>query len=262
MINNFFLILWCIQLFFESLPVSSSGHRKIFVQLMKYFGLYENELELKEDVEFAMHFPTLFIIIFFCLFHLKELIINPASLSSELFFFIQYLFISSFVTGIFYLLFKFIDIKKIPIGIGFLITSILLLSLNFKSAGTILYPSLTSAFFIGTMQGISFLPGISRLAITYTAFYFLSLDPTRAFLFSLLIQIPIIIVALFKTYFDGGIKFLFSLKFSWYIILLFFSFISFFLLFLLMYLIKSNLLWVFAFYTMILFFIKILFDFF
>jgi len=67
--------------------------------------------------------------------------------------------------------------------------------LNFKKAAI-----------IGLVQGISFLPGISRFGTTYVAARWLGVTPRRAFQFSFLIQFPLVFVA----FSDAGVRFLFD----------------------------------------------------
>jgi undecaprenyl-diphosphatase len=55
---------------------------------------------------------------------------------------------------------------------------------------------------IGCAQGIAFLPGVSRLAITYGAARVLSFSPRHAFEFSFLIEAPISAAAFFKGLYD------------------------------------------------------------
>jgi undecaprenyl-diphosphatase len=103
-------------------------------------------------------------------------------------------FVADTITVFFYILVHYFDLK-IPISLGFFITIILLLSVYKAPKGSISEISLSQAAIIGTVQGISLLPGISRLASTFTAARWLGIQPMPAFIFSWLIQLPLIVLA-------------------------------------------------------------------
>ncbi len=76
------------------------------------------------------------------------------------------------------------------VGLGFLFTSILLVSTRFARPGLITHPVWQAALLLGLAQGIAVLPGISRSGSTIALALFLGVKRERAFELSMLMSIP------------------------------------------------------------------------
>jgi undecaprenyl-diphosphatase len=81
------------------------------------------------------------------------------------------------------------------VGLGFLVTSILLVSTKFARPGKIEHPSISAAVLLGICQGIAVAPGISRSGITIAAALFLGVQRGRAFELSMLMSVPAVLGA-------------------------------------------------------------------
>lgn len=81
------------------------------------------------------------------------------------------------------------------VGLGFLITSVLLVSTHFARPGKVEHPSITAAALLGVCQGLAVAPGISRSGITIAAALFLGVQRGRAFELSMLMSVPAVLGA-------------------------------------------------------------------
>lgn len=80
-------------------------------------------------------------------------------------------------------------------GIGFLVTSLVLLSTHWARGGTQRSPSFGGAVLIGLLQTLAIFPGVSRSGMTIIAALWLGLRSERAFEFSMLLSIPAVLGA-------------------------------------------------------------------
>jgi len=83
------------------------------------------------------------------------------------------------------------------VGIGLIITGILLMLISYKKEGTKKISDLTilDALIIGIAQAIALLPGISRSGMTIVAGLFVGLKSTEAFNFSFIMYVPASVMA-------------------------------------------------------------------
>lgn len=255
-------ILFFIQILLELIPISSSAHLTlltIFFKNLKDLSFYENIIA---------HIPTaivqsLFIIIFFISkknIPLKNKIITFFNL-----------IIATFITAFFIGLSKFITIYinfKFPIYYGLLITTILLLStLNFsyhENNKEIL--TFSDAIYLGIIQSIALIPGISRFAITLIGTYRCGMKKIFGFFIS---------IALNTALSFGGLFFLIYSKFknpnlilikNWenydYFLLALCFLINLYILNFIFKIYKKNYIWYLGFYEIILTFIIIYYEYF
>jgi undecaprenyl-diphosphatase len=85
--------------------------------------------------------------------------------------------------------------SPLVVGLGFVLTGILLVSTRWVHPGEDETPSLLGALLIGLAQGIAVLPGISRSGSTITLALWLGVRPDRAFELSMLMSLPAVIGA-------------------------------------------------------------------
>lgn len=76
------------------------------------------------------------------------------------------------------------------VGLGFLITAILLVASRFAPLGKIEHPTWKLALLLGLVQGIAVAPGISRSGSTIAIALFLGIQRGRAFELSMLMSVP------------------------------------------------------------------------
>lgn len=76
------------------------------------------------------------------------------------------------------------------LGLGFLTTSVLLVSTRFVRPGLIEHPVWQVALLLGLAQGFALLPGVSRSGTTIAVALFLGVKRERAFELSMLMSVP------------------------------------------------------------------------
>src|SRR4029079_4978590 len=86
--------------------------------------------------------------------------------------------------------------SPLVIGLGFLGTSLALISTRWAPRGKDDVPSILGSVAIGVAQGLAVLPGLSRSGSTIAAALWLGVRPERAFELSMLISLPAILGAI------------------------------------------------------------------
>lgn len=198
--ESLFMGIWLfLQLFIESIPVSSSGHIFLFecwcMRLIGLRGIIE-----QQDIWYQLiQFPTIVVVAiyffnswFFLLRHISRTWPIVVKL-------IGMIGLADSITAFFYLLIKHYQLVTIPLWVGFIITGCILCSLYWCPEGK---ERLTfeRAAILGCVQGISLLPGISRLGATFVAARWLGLRSSRAFESAWALEIPLIGAACLKTF--------------------------------------------------------------
>lgn len=185
------IILGIVQGLTEFLPVSSSGHLVIFQHL---FGITEGPLTF--DV--LVHMGTLLAVFIAFWDDILAILKRPFSKVTYLIivgcipaalmgFYLEPLFVKAFES-------------LLVVGIGLLITGFILKVSDTVSRNTIFYKdkedtSWLHALFIGLLQGIAIVPGISRSGSTIAGGLLAGLDREWAGRFSFLLSIPVILGA-------------------------------------------------------------------
>jgi len=193
------VLLACIQGFTEFLPVSSSGH----LALTQYFIGWPNNNPLFFDV--LLHFGTFLSTLYFFRKKLVELLkeffifIKKPSLffSEKDGYILSGIIIATIPTGIIGLALKSLVENMVSsvwlLAPSFLITGIfLIISEKFSSKKSSYKTniSLADSLFVGIVQGIAAIPGVSRSGSTIAYLLLRGYKPSIAFLFSFLISLP------------------------------------------------------------------------
>jgi len=181
------IVLGIVQGLTEFLPVSSSGHLVVMQSFLKNFSqpgvLFDVTLHLGTVIAVLLYFRKRFIKI---LTNKKLLLL---------------LLVSTAVTGVIGVAFKdafekmFSDIKLV--GASFIVTAIILLFAEKVKPGNKTEKEMTwlNALFIGLIQGIAIIPGISRSGSTIAGGLFAKLDRKFAAEFSFLLSVPAVLGA-------------------------------------------------------------------
>ncbi|MHB8840977.1 MAG: undecaprenyl-diphosphate phosphatase, partial [Candidatus Aquicultor sp.] len=197
-------ILGVIQGLTEFLPISSSAHLVLFPL---YMGWHVNpEANVTYDV--IVHFGTLMAVLAFFYKDVSKLAgafvksLTERKIGDDPYRRMAwFLIIGTIPTGIVYVLIKKLleDTLKTPsyVGIFLLITGVLLVASErigrrAESANSL---KTIDVVFIGFVQGLAILPGISRSGSTIAAGLFRGLTREEAARFSFLLSIPVIIAA-------------------------------------------------------------------
>jgi undecaprenyl-diphosphatase len=184
-------LLGILQGLTEFLPVSSSGHLVIF---QDFFGIRLPGITF----EAMVHFGTLLSV--FWVFGgdiLRIVCCSPHKKTERRF--LLMLMLGAVPTGLIGLLFR--DFFKIffestlTVGFMLLLTGVILYSLQYLRPGVkdeaTIKPG--DALFIGFIQGLAIMPGISRSGSTIAAALWSGLDRETAVRFSFLVSVPVIL---------------------------------------------------------------------
>jgi len=181
------LILGLLQGLAEFLPISSSGH---LLLMQRIFGIQEGLLTFNVVVHIGTLVPVL--IIYYS--RVKSLIKNPFQK-------LMFLLAVGTLPAVFVALFfgDFVDqlFTGNFLGIGFIITSIFLLITDYTPPGKKGMDKINfkDALFIGVIQAIAIMPGISRSGSTITGAVARDIDREAAANFSFMLAIPAIMGA-------------------------------------------------------------------
>lgn len=180
------IILGIIQGFTEFLPVSSSAHLVVFQDL---FQIKENQMLLN----IVLHLGTLLALIVFLFKEIKRLLnIKIAS----------YILLATALTAGVVILgegfFERMFLSARSVALPLFITGIILLAAQRFRKGERTFSNLKikDSFWLGIVQGLSVIPGLSRSGVTISTLLFRGIEREAAFKFSFLASIPVILGAL------------------------------------------------------------------
>ena len=187
------IIIAIIQGMTEWLPISSSGHILLFEKMLGYSGGL--------DFEIALHFGTLMAVF---LYFRKEIInisrdffsLKWKTENGKLGVFLALGTIPAAILG--FLASNYFDSVLsdfILLGMGFLVTGVLLLIVGFTNGSSKVKLNWKKSFIIGSAQAVAILPSISRSGSTIASGVLLGLDEKKAMRFSFLLSIPAILGA-------------------------------------------------------------------
>lgn len=191
------IILAIIQALTEFLPISSSGHLVIF---QKLFGFSQPPVVF----DILVHLGTLGAIVFYLRKRLARILDGLAGMEKESWRLIWLVIVGSMPAALIGLFLQrymgqIFDSLRL-VGVSLLITSGWLFSSRrinkkFKKFKCLRDLKWKDAFFIGLLQALAILPGVSRSGSTLVAGLWRKLDQETAFHFSFYLAIPAIIGA-------------------------------------------------------------------
>lgn len=189
------IILGIIQGLTEWLPISSTGHLKLFEKLLVF--------EAREVILFdvILHVGTLVVILLFFRKEAGKILSALTHLSFETEYgkMVPLVIVGVVPTALIGLIFGWLIedafTTALRIGIAFLFCGVVLYSAKFgkRKTDSIDY---STAMMIGIAQGIAIIPGISRSGATIAVALLLGIKREKAFKFSFLLSIPAILGAL------------------------------------------------------------------
>src|SRR5579859_2830506 len=188
------LYIWiATQIITESFPISSSSHLKLLASIIKKYGNAYFLSVMPRYFDDLLHGPSLLVIALFFFKRWSFLLLHFLRCIYIIRGIILRTFISASITVVFYFLFDYwIDVTRFPVSLGLAISSALLFSSRYCSTKDFKPITLTMSVVLGFVQGLSLLPGISRLGATYVAARWLKLSPRHALETSFVIQAPLI----------------------------------------------------------------------
>lgn len=203
---DFLLLLSAVQIITESFPISSSGHVAMLIDAISRSPVEQAALFAQIDsLQGLLHVPTLITLAlvyfhdwFFLVRHMLRCctrIIKIAFLS----------FISCAITALVYFVVKPQQMVGIPLLAGFIISAGALVSVCWAPKKNNAW-NISSACVLGLVQACALVPGISRMALTYSAGVWLGISGRRALQISFLIQVPLIIGSFALAYCNGDLS--------------------------------------------------------
>lgn len=182
-----------LQIIFEALPVSSSGNVALWTPILQNLLNFNFAQMPLPDFDFLIHIPTVFVLALFFFKKWFPYVKNFYAHKKMLWHLACYYTAADAVTVALYFFWKYVGISFFPLWCGFLCTTVFLLSLQYakKTQEDKLW-YLSDALALGFAQGCALLPGISRLAITFTTAIWLGYSSTQALYCSFLLQLPLI----------------------------------------------------------------------
>ena len=187
------IILGIVQGLTEWLPISSTGHLRLF----------ENLLNMKVPILFdvILHVGTLIVVLVFFRKEINKILSALAHLDFETEHgkMVPLIIVGVVPTALIGLVFGWLIESAfqtiLPIATAFLFCGIMLYSVKFgkEKTDSINY---STAIIIGIAQGIAIIPGISRSGATIAVALLLGIKREKAFKFSFLLSIPAILGAL------------------------------------------------------------------
>lgn len=190
------IVLGLIQGLTEWLPISSSGHLVLAQRLMN--------LTVPVGFDVMLHIGTLLSVVIFFWGDIKKILVSVFNrdVRDENFKLFTYVLIGSVPTAVIgFFLMKFFEslfLNVRAVGVGFLVTGLLLLLSRFWNNNKKL--GWKSSLLIGTVQGVSIAPGISRSGSTISTGLFSGVKKEDVFKYSFLLSIPAIIGATIMEY--------------------------------------------------------------
>jgi undecaprenyl-diphosphatase len=198
------ILLGLIQGLTEFLPVSSSGHLVLFQHFFQKSSA-ANDISL----EVVLHFGTLLAVLVFFRNDIMDLLVSSFQWKRNLDFqrhsrnrmIIVYLLISTFCTGLIYLLFgkkmEAVFAKPLIVAMMLSITGLIvfLSDLVKKTEIPLSGMGIVRSIIIGLGQGIAMLPGISRSGTTIATALYCGVKRADAARYSFLLSIPAVLAA-------------------------------------------------------------------
>ncbi len=202
------IILAILQGITEFLPISSSAHLRIY-------GILTN-FNQPEVIDIAAHMGTFFAVV---IYYIKDISLLVKSTINRLFgkidnqwYFAYQLIIASIPTIMigFIIEVSFEDSWKdsliliaiTSIVFGLILGIVDIVTKNNKSMDDL---PVSKVLFIGFMQALAFIPGVSRSGIVLTATRILGIERMEAAKFTILLSLPVILAAGSKKAIDVGI---------------------------------------------------------
>ena len=201
------LILGIVQGLTEFLPVSSSGHLELVKAI---FGSdYEQQQGLLVTITLhaATAFSTIFVFRKDIVMILSDLLRFKRGESLNFSLKIILSMIPAVIIGLFFEDFiASLFVGKIPLVAVMLMITALLLFLADRVNENNKELNYSNTFYIGVIQAIAILPGISRSGATIALAVLLKIDRNKAARFSFLMVIPLILGSMAKSVMDGDLS--------------------------------------------------------
>ncbi len=251
LVMNFLVLILFVQVLLESLPVSSSGHLVLLSKLLFFLnGTEIFNFECITSFYYFLHGATVFVVLVFFYPYWKALLYKmwkqKKLFTREVIFFL----IIEMVTFFGYILVQPF-LKKISLSLGFLITAVTLFSLKFLRSAKKCEWQFFDAILIGLAQTLAFVPGVSRLGLTYFSARVRNIRPHDALAISFIASVPLGIAGFVIGLYKLWISALYCFDFYYLIYIIIASLGAYFLLFLLYCLIKRGRLWWLGWYMLL-----------
>ena len=201
------LILGIVQGLTEFLPVSSSGHLELVKAIFGSDYEQQQGLLITITLHAATAFSTIFVFRKDIVLILSDILYFKKGESLNFSIKIILSMIPAVIIGLFFedFIASLFDGKIALVGAMLMVTA-LLLFLADRVTENNKKINFTNAFYIGVIQAIAILPGISRSGATIALAVLLKIDRDKAARFSFLMVIPLILGSMAKSILDGDLS--------------------------------------------------------
>lgn len=193
------LVLVASAIILESFPVSSSGNMLVLMKILTSYGFIMPEEAVIKIFDYLVHGVTLCVLACFFYPRLMLLFVCLKRRPGTIIKLFLLGFIAETMTAVCYPLIIMAVDHRALLPVGFCITTALLYfsnAENFPARRTVF--DVKNAAYLGLFQGFALVPGISRLAMTFTAGRWLGFSAEKSFALSFLIEAPISLAAFLK----------------------------------------------------------------
>lgn len=190
-----FYVLIILQIVVESFPVSSSGHAYIFLHWLEKLQYTIPEYAHSSWFNHLLHLPTIIILTFFYAKKCWPMLLHPWRYRNIIVRSLCIVFIADVITSLWYVIVAVYPLSKQYVGIGFIMTLLILYSLQYVPRRLQRISWQSVAVLLGFVQGVALLPGISRFAATYAVARWCGYLPDRSFALSWMVAYPLFCVA-------------------------------------------------------------------
>jgi len=181
------------QIITESLPISSSGHLALIERLFERWS--GTIVTVPQPLIWASHLPSVVIMLVAFRDRWWTLMRAPWRCRFIIMNFVTYGIIAELATLAPYLVLSHAMVQALPLTVGFCITAAALYSDRYRPRGNYQPISWRCALLMGCAQGSAAVPGVSRLAVTYTMGRVQGLAPRQALFWSSLLALPPFVAA-------------------------------------------------------------------
>ena len=201
------LILGIVQGLTEFLPVSSSGHLELVKAIFGSDYEHQQGLLVTITLHAATAFSTIFVFRKDIVMILSDLLLFKRGESLNFSLKIILSMIPAVIIGLFFEDFiASLFVGKIALVAVMLMITGLLLFLADRVNENNKELNYSNTFYIGVIQAIAILPGISRIGATIALAVLLKIDRNKAARFSFLMVIPLILGSMAKSVMDGDLS--------------------------------------------------------
>jgi undecaprenyl-diphosphatase len=185
-----------IQIVFESLPVSSSGHVLLFSRVARAMGSTFQTVVVPDGFDFVLHGSTIVLVGLYFFTPWWQYLCDIVRGKRYALQIALLCIIADLITAVWFVLFKLVPIFDFPLWVGFAVTTYALFATRWIKGPDRTELTLKDALVLGCVQGLALLPGISRFGATLACARWLGFSWSKSGEYSWLIAWPLMAAGL------------------------------------------------------------------